>query len=219
MNTKKDSLIVLSGGMDSTAMLYEFQHHIGLAVSFNYGANHNSRELHFAALNCQKLGIPHIIIDLPLSQYIESSLFGGADAVPEGDYGQQNMKSTVVPFRNGIMLSVACGIAETHHLNKVMIANHSGDHHIYPDCRPEFISAMSQAMTSGTYEGVQIFAPYTNISKSEIAQRGAAHGADFALTYSCYKGGATHCGRCGTCLERKQAFTQAHLPDPTEYQE
>jgi 7-cyano-7-deazaguanine synthase len=128
------------------------------------------------------------------------------------------MKSTVVPFRNGIMLSIACGIAESRGLHSVMIANHSGDHAIYPDCRATFISSMSDAMAYGTYEHVRVDAPYTNITKSDIAKIGARIGVDYTKTWSCYKGGDRHCGKCGTCVERKEAFRDARIEDMTDYE-
>ena len=165
------------------------------------------------------LDIPHIDIPLQfMGQYFKSSLLAGADAIPEGHYADDNMRSTVVPFRNGIMLAVACGLAESNGLRFVMIANHGGDHAIYPDCRAPFIDAMSQAMRHGTYDGITIFAPYTNISKADIARRGKELGVDYALTYSCYKGGEKHCGKCGTCVERKEALTDAGIEDPTAYE-
>lgn len=133
----KDSIIIVSGGMDSITMLYEYKDRIALGVSFNYGSNHNAREIPFAELHCKRLGIPHITIDLDfMHQYFKSSLLEGSDVILEGNYNEENMKSTVVPFRNGIMLSIAIGLAESNHLKYVMMANHSGDHTIYPDCRP-----------------------------------------------------------------------------------
>ena len=216
----KDAVIVLSGGMDSVTLLYEFKDIIALAVTFNYGSNHNKREIEYAKLHCQRLGIKHIIIPLDfMHTYFKSSLLEGADAIPEGHYADSNMKSTVVPFRNGIMLAIACGIAESNKLTRVLIANHAGDHTIYPDCRQQFIDAMSAAMTNGTYEGVHIFAPYTNISKANIAQRGARIGINYAETYSCYKGGVNHCGKCGTCIERREALAEAGVTDTTTYDE
>ena len=128
------------------------------------------------------------------------------------------MKSTVVPFRNGIMLSIACGLAESRGLTRVLIANHGGDHAIYPDCRPEFVEAMDGAMRAGTYEGVQLAAPYTHLTKADLVRRGAALGVDYAHTYSCYRGGEQHCGTCGTCTERREAFRLAGIPDPTDYE-
>lgn len=216
----KDSLIIVSGGMDSVTMLYEYKDQIAVGVSFDYGSNHNAKEIPFAKMHCERLGIKHIVIPLLfIHDYFKSSLLEGAGAIPEGHYAAENMKSTVVPFRNGIMLSIACGIAASHGLKKVMIANHAGDHTIYPDCRPDFINAMSQAMNFGTFENVQISAPYTNITKGEIAKHGKALGVNYAETWSCYKGGDKHCGKCGTCVERKEALAYAGIDDPTEYEE
>lgn len=206
---EKDALIVLSGGMDSTSMLYEYKDSIALAVNFNYGANHNAREAACARENCRRLGIELVEIDLAfIGRYFESSLLSGADAIPEGHYEDENMRSTVVPFRNGIMLSVAAGLAESRGLKAVMIANHGGDHAIYPDCRGEFVDAMGAAISAGTYEHIELRAPYTNITKVDIARRGLAAGVDFDLTYSCYKGGEKHCGKCGTCVERMEALRE-----------
>ena len=216
----KDSAIIVSGGMDSITLLYDKKDEIALGISFDYGSNHNAKEIPFAKMHCERLGIKHIVINLDfMHQYVKSSLLEGADAIPEGNYADENMKSTVVPFRNGIMLSIAIGIAESNNLKKVFIANHGGDHTIYPDCRPEFIKAIDEAATTGTYVNVRIEAPYTNITKTDIARRGAELGINFAETWSCYKGGEKHCGKCGTCVERKEALELADVPDPTEYEE
>jgi 7-cyano-7-deazaguanine synthase len=129
------------------------------------------------------------------------------------------MKSTVVPFRNGIMLAIAAGLAESNGLQHVMMANHSGDHAIYPDCRPEFVSNMSHAISAGTYEHLTILAPYTDITKGDIATRGKRLGVDYGHTWSCYKGGDRHCGKCGTCTERKEALRDAGIEDTTEYED
>lgn len=218
MTMAKDSIIVLSGGLDSTTMLYEFKNRIALALSFHYGSNHNDKELAFARLHCERLGIRHIIIPLDfIGKYFRSSLLEGADAIPEGQYDAENMKSTVVPFRNGIMLAVAAGLAENDGLKYIMLANHAGDHTIYPDCRPEFVKAMSEAVKAGTYEGVEVFAPYTNITKADIARRGKELGIDYTETWSCYKGGEHHCGKCGTCTERIEALRDAGIDDKTIY--
>jgi len=215
----KNALLVLSGGMDSTTLLYERKNEIALAVSFDYGSNHNGREIPFAKFHCEKLGIEHLTIPLKfMHDYFKSSLLSGADAIPEGNYADENMKSTVVPFRNGIMLSVAAGLAESRGLTKVMMANHFGDHDIYPDCRKEFVDAMSQAMSAGTYANITIDAPYTLISKADIARKGKALGLDYGQTWSCYKGGKAHCGKCATCLERKAALAEAGIEDTTEYE-
>lgn len=148
----KDSVIILSGGLDSVTLLYEKKEEIALALSFDYGQNHASRELPFAKWHCERLDIKHIVVPLAfMHDYFKSSLLDGANAIPEGNYDESNMKSTVVPFRNGIMLALAAGIAESNGLKKVLIANHAGDHAIYPDCRPEFIKAMTAATEAGTY--------------------------------------------------------------------
>ena len=216
----KDTLMVVSGGMDSTTMLYEYADRIALAITFNYGSNHNAREIECARYNCDRLGIELVVVDMPfVGQLFESSLLSGADAIPEGNYDDDNMRSTVVPFRNGIMLAVAAGLAESRGLKHLMMANHGGDHAIYPDCRRGFVDAMSRAIAEGTYDRITIDAPYTDITKTDIARRGAALGIDYSHTYSCYKGGEKHCGRCGTCTERRQAFADAGLPGPTEYEE
>lgn len=216
----KDSILVLSGGLDSTTMLYEYQDIIALAVSFDYGSNHNAKEIACAALHCKKLGIEHMIIPLHfMKDYFHSSLLEGAEAVPEGNYDDSNMRSTVVPFRNGIMLAVAAGLAENYGLQRIMLANHSGDHAIYPDCRPAFVEAMDKAVQAGTYEGVRLFTPYTNITKADIARHGKELGIDYSLTWSCYKGGEHHCGKCGTCTERKEALREAGIEDTTIYED
>lgn len=215
----KDSVIIVSGGMDSTTLLYDRRDEIALAISFDYGSNHNAREIAYAEMHCKRLGIEHITIQLDfMHKYFRSSLLEGADAIPEGHYADENMKSTVVPFRNGIMLAVAAGVAESRNLTKLLIANHGGDHTIYPDCRPEFISAMDSATNAGTYVGVRVVAPYTNITKGDIAKIGKKLGIDYAETWSCYKGGEKHCGKCGTCVERKEALAYAGIEDTTEYE-
>ena len=215
----KDSLLILSGGMDSTTMLYEYCERIALAVSFNYGSKHNDKEISCARLHCERLRIPHIEIPLAfMQQYFKSSLLIGGEEIPEGQYDDENMKSTVVPFRNGVMLAIAAGIAESNGLKNVMMANHGGDHAIYPDCRPEFVEAMSSAISNGTYEHLQILAPYTNITKTDIALRGKRLGVDYSLTWSCYKGGEKHCGKCGTCTERREALKAAGIEDKTCYE-
>lgn len=219
-NMNKDSVLIVSGGMDSITMLYEYKERIALGISFDYGSNHNAREIPFAAMHCERLGIKHIVINLGfMHQYFKSSLLEGAEAIPEGNYDEENMKSTVVPFRNGIMLSIAAGVAESNGLKYVMMANHGGDHTIYPDCRPEFVSAMSEATRQGTYPGIEVLAPYTGITKSDIARHGKALGIDYAETWSCYKGGEHHCGKCGTCRERIEALADAGIEDHTVYDE
>lgn len=215
---QKDSILVLSGGMDSVTMLHEYKDRIALAVTFDYGSLHNAREIECARINCRNLGIEHLVIPLAfIGKYFKSALLDTPEAIPEGSYDDDNMKSTVVPFRNGIMLAVACGLAESRDLRHVMLANHSGDHAIYPDCRPGFVDAMSEAMSEGTYEHITIIAPYTGITKNEIACHGRDLGVDYSLTYSCYRGEEAHCGKCGTCRERREALAFAGIDDPTNY--
>ncbi len=215
----KNSVIIVSGGMDSITLLYDHKDEIALGISFDYGSNHNAREIPFAKMHCERLGIKHITINLDfMHQYFKSSLLDGAEAIPEGHYADDNMKSTVVPFRNGIMLSIAIGIAESNNLDQVFIANHGGDHTIYPDCRPEFINAIDAAATAGTYNNVNVVAPYTQITKSDIARIGKKLGIDYTETWSCYKGGEVHCGKCGTCVERKEALAEAGIEDKTIYE-
>ena len=210
------AVLIYSGGLDSTTLLYEYKDSIALAVSFDYGSKHNAREIAYARENCKRLGIKHLVIPLAfIGQYFKSDLLLSGGEIPEGSYADDNMKSTVVPFRNGIMLAIAAGLAESYGLDTVMLANHSGDHAIYPDCRPEFVEGMDKAIQAGTYEGIRVVSPYCDITKRDIALRGKAIGLDYSLTYSCYKGGEKHCGKCGTCVERKEALSGF---DPTDYE-
>lgn len=206
--------------MDSVTLLHYKKADIALAVSFDYGSNHNFREIECARRQCELLGVEHLVIPLEfMHRYFKSSLLEGGEAIPEGHYADSNMKSTVVPFRNGIMLSIACGLAESRGLSHVMMANHGGDHAVYPDCRPDFVKAMSEAMKYGTYDGITLEAVFTNIKKADIARLGKKLGVDYSLTYSCYKGGEKHCGKCGTCVERREAMAEAGIDDPTPYEE
>jgi len=213
----KDSLISLSGGMDSTDLLYLHQNEIALAVSFNYGSNHNDREIEFAKLSCSKLGIPHQVIDLREAFVgIKSALTSGAEHIPEGHYSADNMKVTVVPFRNGIMDALLAGIADSNDLKKVLVASHFGDDAVYPDCRTDFNNAMADAMRLGTHNGIKLRAPFAKILKADIARLADAL-VPWEDTYSCYKGGQKHCGRCSTCVERLEALDG--LEDLTEYED
>ena len=214
----KDSIIILSGGMDSVTLLYDQKDRIAVALSFDYGSKHNSKELPFAKYHCDVLGIEHIVIKMDfMEKLFRSSLLNKQEEIPEGHYADENMKSTVVPFRNGIMLSIAVGLAESRDLKYVMMANHGGDHTIYPDCRPEFVKAMSEAARYGTYPGIELLCPFTNMTKTDIARRGAELGIDYSKTWSCYKGGEKHCGKCGTCVERREALAAAGIEDKTIY--
>jgi len=200
-------IIIYSGGMDSTVLLYKYAPFIKLAISFDYGSKHNDREFEAAQYHTSKLEIKHIRVALPfINELFKSDLLKSGGDIPKGHYQDLSMKQTVVPFRNGIMLSIACGIAESIGAEKVLIANHSGDHTIYPDCRPTFIGAMNEAMAYGTYTNVNILSPFLNMSKREIALLGNHYKIDWSKTYSCYEGQDLHCGTCGTCVERKEAL-------------
>lgn len=214
-------LVLLSGGLDSGVALHwvAHEHRVRLALSFNYGSNHAQRELECARLQANALGVPHRIIDLSsVSRHLSSALLNGADAIPSASYEIENMKQTVVPFRNGIFLAVAAGIAESEECDGIVIAAHAGDHAIYPDCREEFMQAMQNAVTEGTYARLQLLRPFIDKDKADIVRLGARLGINFAHTYSCYKGGKRHCGLCATCRERQQAFQQAGIEDPTVYE-
>jgi 7-cyano-7-deazaguanine synthase len=214
------TVVLCSGGMDSvTALYWAREHHaVAAVVSFDYGAKHNHRELPFAAEHAARLGVRHVVVPLPwMNTLFASALLNSGEAIPEGHYEAENMRLTVVPFRNAIFLSIATGLAESAETEGLIIAAHGGDHAIYPDCREEFMGAMGQAMRLGTYAGIQLLRPFIAWDKGQIAAEGARLGVDFARTWSCYKGDAVHCGRCGTCVERREAFARAGLADPTVY--
>lgn len=211
----KSNIIVYSGGLDSSVLL-QIRDDIGLAINFNYGSKHNKREREYARLNCKEAGIELREINLNFLEYgIKSDLLINGGDIPEGHYESPKMKKTVVPFRNGIMLSIATAIAESEGYNGILIANHSGDHEIYPDCRRGFIGAMGEAIAEGTYGKIKILSPFVDMNKRQIALIGKEHEIDFNKTYSCYKGGKKHCGVCGTCIERKEALFGF---DTTEYE-
>jgi 7-cyano-7-deazaguanine synthase len=206
--------------MDSVTALYRAcrEHDVVVSISFDYGSKHNPRELPFAAEHAAKLGVRHEVVSLRfMDRLFASDLLASGGTIPDGHYEASNMKQTVVPFRNAILLSVATGFAESIGAAGLVIAAHGGDHAIYPDCREEFMQAMGEAMRLGTDEGIKLLRPFIALSKSQIAAEGTRLGVDYARTWSCYKGGAIHCGTCGTCVERREAFIEAGLPDPTEY--
>ena len=218
--SKRKVVVLLSGGMDSVTALYEAHrtHEIVAALSFHYGAKHNDRELPFAGWHAEKLGVEHLIIPLAfIGELFQSHLLIKGGEIPAARYGEDSMKKTVVPFRNGIMLSVAAGLAESRDADAVVIAAHAGDHAIYPDCRESFMAPMAEAIRLGTYAGVEVLRPFISMGKAHIAKLGASLGVDYSRTWSCYVGGGTHCGECGTCTERREAFITAGIDDPTSY--
>ena len=218
--TGDTAVVLLSGGMDSVAALYETLQttRVVAALSFHYGSKHNDREIPFAAHHAGRFGVPHLVIPLNfIGEHFASDLLSSGGDIPKGHYEEQSMQKTVVPFRNGIMLAVAAGFAESREAKGLVIAAHAGDHAIYPDCREDFMSAMGSAIGLGTYANIELRRPFIHLTKAQIAARGAELGVDFSQTWSCYEGGGIHCGECGTCVERREAFLLSGLPDPTVY--
>lgn len=214
----KKAVMIISGGMDSGVLLqdYALKGYKIHALTFNYGSNHSIREIPKALTLAAKFAFSHKVIELPfIKELFNSSLLSGAEAIPEGHYAAENMKSTVVPFRNAIMLSIAIGYAESLGVDLVLLGNHAGDHFIYPDCRPEFISAMKLSAYLGTFKQVQLSSPYCYLTKRDIGLIGRDLNFDFNDSYSCYKGGEKHCGKCGACTERKEALEGF---DTTQYE-
>lgn len=217
------TLVVCSGGLDSVTLAEKVaaeQQLIGL-ISFDYGQRHK-KELDFAARAAARLGVPHDVIDISgIGRHLTGSALTGDLDVPDGHYAEETMKVTVVPNRNAIMLTIAFGLAAARQAEAVAVAVHGGDHFIYPDCRPGFIDSF-QVMQDHALEGyadVVLHAPFVQVSKADIVREGARLRAPFADTWSCYKGGERHCGRCGTCVERREAFFLAGVEDPTSYED
>ncbi len=220
MKSGQKVAVLVSGGMDSVVALHAAreEYEVVVALSFDYGSKHNHREIPLARHQAEQLGVLHEVIELAfMNELFHSDLLQSGGEIPEGHYEESNMKATVVPFRNGIMLAIAAGLAESRGAEGLVIAAHSGDHAIYPDCREEFMASMGDAIELGTYGKINLIRPFISLRKEEIAARGNALGVDFAQTWSCYRGGEIHCGKCGTCVERREAFELAGLTDPTEY--
>ncbi len=218
------TLVICSGGLDSVTLAHKVaaERELLALLSFDYGQRHR-KELEFAGKCAARLGTEHLTVDISMlgSLLTGSALTEGGIAVPDGHYAEESMKITVVPNRNAIMLAIAYGTAAARSAEAVGTAVHGGDHFIYPDCRPQFIEAF-QAMQLHALEGlakIDLYTPFLNRTKAEIVAEGSRLGVDFADTWSCYKGGEYHCGRCGTCVERREAFAIAGLPDPTVYED
>jgi len=220
---KKKAVVLLSGGMDSTTAAYwaKDKNYELIALAFDYKSKHNDSEFACAQRTATRLGIELHRIPLDfINDMFKSDLLSSGGEIPEGHYAEETMKRTVVPFRNGIMLSCAIGFAESHDCEAVIIGNHAGDHAVYPDCRTEFILALSAAAHSGTYSGVQILSPFCEITKADIAKLGDDLLVNWTDTWSCYKASSDiHCGRCSTCVERAEAFHLAGTMDPTKYED
>lgn len=217
------TIVICSGGLDSVSLAHIVarEHELTRLLSFDYGQRH-LKELDYAASCAERLGVPHQIIDL---RGIGAALTGSALTddidVPDGHYAEESMRVTVVPNRNAIMLTVAFGVAAANGDDAVATAVHGGDHFIYPDCRPAFTEAfntMQKAALDG-YADVSLYTPFVHRTKADIVKDGARVDTPFADTWSCYKGGSRHCGRCGTCVERREAFDLAGIPDPTDYED
>lgn len=212
--------MVLSGGMDSTTLLYDVksQGYEVFAISFLYGQKH-SKELEFAKKTCSLLSIPYKIVDISFFAELAPSALTTPDwNVPEGYYTDSTMKQTVVPNRNMVLLSISAAYAISLGAKKLFYGAHAGDHPIYPDCRKEFVEAMKNALYLADYIGLELEAPYVDMKKEDILRRGLELGVNYSLTWSCYKGGQKACGRCGTCTERIEAFKKVGVKDPIEYE-
>lgn len=215
------TIVICSGGLDSVSLAHKVaaERELTALLSFDYGQRH-AKELDFAAACAQRLDVVHHVVDL---RSVGAALSGSALTddvdVPDGHYQEDTMRITVVPNRNAIMLAVGFGMAAAQGASAIAAAVHGGDHFIYPDCRPDFIDAF-QAMETKALDGVakvDLYTPFVTISKADIVTEGARHNTPFADTWSCYKGGDLHCGRCGTCVERREAFHLAGVDDPTVY--
>jgi len=205
------TVVLLSGGLDSTTLLYHLraEGHEVIPVGFHYGQRH-ARELESARAICEGLGLPYRVFTMPDVQAVKPE-------IPDGHYAEESMKATVWPNRNMVMLAIAVGFAVDRHHETVAYAAHGGDHAIYPDCRPDFVGHLRAAIKAGNWYQVDLFAPFVNLTKADIVARGATLGVPFGVTWSCYRGGLAHCGTCGTCYERREAFREARIADPTEY--
>lgn len=213
-------VVIYSGGMDSFTVLHKAINdgHEVYALSFNYGQRH-VRELECAKAVCTELGINHKVVDISaINQLIGGSSLTSDIEVPEGHYAADNMKSTVVPNRNMILISLAVGYAVSLDAQAVYYGAHSGDHFIYPDCRPEFVQKMHDVCQIANYEPVAIISPYLKQTKIEILRDGLAMGLDYSKTWTCYNGRAKACGKCGSCAERLEAFTLNQATDPLPYE-
>ncbi|MBY5988157.1 7-cyano-7-deazaguanine synthase QueC [Roseovarius atlanticus] len=216
-----DTIVICSGGLDSVSLAHKVAGEGTLRglLSFDYGQRH-VKEVEFAAACARRLGVPHKVVDISgVGAALGGSALTDDVEVPDGHYAEETMKITIVPNRNAIMLAIAFGMAAAEKAEAVAAAVHGGDHFIYPDCRPGFVEAF-QAMQDEALEGVaevQLYTPFLTGSKADIVTEGAKWGTPFAETWSCYKGGDVHCGRCGTCVERREAFHLAGVADPTAY--
>ncbi len=219
-DSNKKVVIIYSGGMDSYTVLHQArqQGYNVHAVSFNYGQRHN-KELEYARCVTDKYQIPHKIVDISsINQLLSGSSLTDDIDVPEGHYEEDSMKSTLVPNRNMILLSLAVGYAVSIKAEAVYFGAHSGDHAIYPDCRTEFVDAMNAVCKIANYEAIEVRAPFLKTNKIDILKVGIALGLDYGETWTCYNGREKACGKCGSCQERLEAFAKHGITDPLEYE-
>ncbi|WP_420549121.1 7-cyano-7-deazaguanine synthase QueC [Curvivirga sp.] len=215
------TIVVCSGGLDSVSLAHKVarEHELVGIVSFNYGQRHQ-KEIDFAKSCAERLDVPFDEVDIrSIGKHLGGSALTDQIDVPDGHYAEDTMKITVVPNRNAIMLAIVFGIAAAKKADAVATAVHGGDHFIYPDCRPDFVDAFQKMQDKALdgYADVKLYTPFVHVPKSDIVKAGAAADTPFAETWSCYKGGDIHCGRCGTCVERREAFHEAGIEDPTIY--
>ncbi len=214
---KEKSVVIISGGLDSTTLLYDIisQGYDVYALSFNYNQRHK-KELLYAQKTCKKLGIPHKIVDISnLNELLQGSSLTSSDiSTPHGKYDEESMKQTVVPNRNMILLSIAAGYAISLKATKLFYGAHSGDHSVYPDCRPEFIQKLKETIAIADWHKVELLAPYSDMDKGDIVIRGIELKVPYQDTWSCYEGGDIPCSKCGACNERAEAFQKAEIKDP-----
>jgi len=229
---KDKAVIIYSGGLDSTVLLTQCRKEYDevIALNFDYGSKHNRKEREAARKITELLNIPYYEYDIPTIcrggephkfvhtvDFLRSDLLESGGEIPTEEYNAENMEKTIVPFRNGIMLSLGAGFTESIGFGRIAIANHAGDHTIYPDCRPGFIKSCRETIKRGTDKRIVLHAPFQYLTKAEIVKLGSEIGAPLELTWSCYKGEEYHCGMCATCRERKEAFNSAGVFDPTVY--
>lgn len=210
-------IFILSGGLDSATALYSVrkEHEVVEAVTFDYGQRHR-KEIECAKKICADLSLPHRVIDITnMNELLQGSSLTSADvATPHGHYRQENMKTTVVPNRNAIMINIAAGYAISQKIYALGLGIHAGDHYIYPDCRPEFIAAQEKTLSLANECEFKLIAPFLNVNKTEIVAKGHALGVPFEHTWTCYEGKQKPCGKCGSCMERAEAFRENNLTDP-----
>ncbi|TDP00012.1 7-cyano-7-deazaguanine synthase QueC [Marinomonas balearica] len=214
------AVVVYSGGMDSFTVLNKAvrEGKEVYALSFNYGQKH-SKELIVAASVCKDLGVPHKVVDISaINELMAGSSLTDAIDIPEGHYAEDSMKSTVVPNRNMVLLSMAIAYAVSLEAPEVYYGAHSGDHHIYPDCRPEFVNAMNNVSKIANYQSVEIVTPFLSSSKGDILKAGLEMGLNYENTWTCYNGREKACGKCGACTERLEAFSEQQATDPLLYE-